>query len=817
MNPNTNYYKVIIASYLHDIGKLLRRWWQNRQWNKYKIAHAQQVNEFFQGNEFNEFWKDIWLIASLHHARDYTIYNFNWNTDQKKLCWCVYMADNISAIEREHKRIDESWYESATNNIKQIWLSSIFENILKPDLSFKYWYLPKSLNELDLQSMIPEKRWYEKHNFDEFILSNLTITWVQSWFETLKTGFIKDLKKLISDSSLNEKSEDEHFSQFISKLDILLQNYFTMVPSDAYTSIWDISLYDHTKLVVAISTILYKWWYMDKEYKYENKEYSDTNKVLMEECWIIAWDFPSIQKYIFNGILKQTDIAKRLRARSLIIQLLNEAVIEYILEKFNLPRANVLLNAWWKFVILSPKIDSIDNICDEINKYFIQTNNWNIKINLIYKKFLFKDIFDKNEQAEGVKSTFESIFKELAKNKSKIYSKENLKLLFKNQSVDNWKVLCKYCGQNYYQWDDENAEKKCNLCEKEIILWWSIVSKDSICLKYKDDNWNFQFDRTNDSWNLKIIFNNWDYSKIWDSRWIWKSINLYVPSDHRWITKSFGEISDNYLCMVKWDVDFMSIILKFWFGKIYSVSRLVQFSRFLELFFGKYSAEFLKNEHKDTYTVFSGWDDFIFVVPFQDRKKFIQDYYTKFEEFVAKNQNIHFSIWLSMFKDKTPFRFVDDYTEKILKAAKTSSKKYVASDSTKCSVKWIWFYESTYSIPYEWLPNIDNSLQLEWEIWDKWMSYSGLYSVYIEFINMSKILNSWNFSHKYVQYWSKLIYMVTRNVKDKNQKELIIKDLKELIWNIQLEKESINKRKVKINKLLIKIIDKIYTNRNKWR
>jgi CRISPR-associated protein Csm1 len=70
-----------------------------------------------------------------------------------------------------------------------------------------------------------------------------------------------------------------------------------------------------------------------------------TSEVQKESISLLAGDFPSIQSYIFDGITKSKNLAKRLRARSFIVQILNEAVIEFLLDKLKLPRANILINA----------------------------------------------------------------------------------------------------------------------------------------------------------------------------------------------------------------------------------------------------------------------------------------------------------------------------------------------------------------------------------------------------------------------------------------------------------------------------------------
>ncbi|MBQ7074991.1 hypothetical protein IJM86_08380 [bacterium] len=68
--------------------------------------------------------------------------------------------------------------------------------------------------------------------------------------------------------------------------------------------------------------------------------------------------------------------------------------------------------------------------------------------------------------------------------------------------------------------------------------------------------------------------------------------------------------------MLKGDIDMMGLLFKHGFeyetkggkekGKsIYSVSRIVQLSRMLELFFGKYLQNCLQYQFENVYTVFS--------------------------------------------------------------------------------------------------------------------------------------------------------------------------------------------------------------------
>jgi len=48
-------------------------------------------------------WKHIAKIASYHHQKDYSHFKNELNEEDRFIAWCIYMADNISAKERNEK------------------------------------------------------------------------------------------------------------------------------------------------------------------------------------------------------------------------------------------------------------------------------------------------------------------------------------------------------------------------------------------------------------------------------------------------------------------------------------------------------------------------------------------------------------------------------------------------------------------------------------------------------------------------------------------------------------------------------------------
>ena len=470
---------------------------------------------------------------------------------------------------------------------------------------------------------------------------------------------------------------------------------------------------------------------------------------------------------------------------------MNESVIEYICYKLWLPRANVLMNAWWKFVILTWKIEKgeIKKVKHSINQFLIDKYDGNVRFALISQEKKISELFP-HENSMNVQDVFSWLFDALSHEKYQLYDTGNLKSLFVSKSVSG-KVVCNLCGLYYADQEEENWNACCENCKREKELWEKIVKESC--------EWVFLRYHNNDEFDFSIDFDWWDNNELfvqWNS-WklnkqsipmIAKSINLYVPKD--WdSTKEFEKIASkkkNYLCMVKWDIDSMWLLFKHGFdyatngwievanNTIYSVSRLVQLSRMMELFFWKYLKNEIEIEFPDVYTVFSGWDDFVFIVPFTDRFRFIKAISEKFENFVAKNKHVHFSLWLSIFKDKTPFSQVDDITENLLKAAKRKVKETIASEKQfkeywldTLSTRWICIYDDRIVFTPKEVENYVEKLKLNWLMDQWWMTDTMLYTLYTQITQMYEILEDMekNWSQNRAQYlhlWSRIFYMLKR-------------------------------------------------------
>ena len=808
-----------LASLIHDVWKLFQRGWDKRKLNKYSTAHSEVMYEFIEENTTKESqWIEIAKIASYHHSTDFSKFKNNLSDESKFLAWCIYMWDNISSSERiKNEEKNEKIGKQPIVNI----FSEIFENINQDKVDKHY-----------KASTIDEK-------LDNIIFNNVKSNETTN-FSKLSQDFKEEFKQVLKED-VDETT--------IDKVDILLQKYFTFVPSDSFQNIPDISLYDHSKTVAMFSKILYNF-YKDKKVPYSVK----TEKIMKEvEVNLIWWDFASIQKYINNNI-STSYITKILRAKSFSVQLLQEAILQYVLDKFNLTRTNVLISAWWKFIALSNNkksslfdenmINLVKEIETEINNYLFE--NWFkwVKFILSTKQDIVLDDIINNFQDILVNE--ENWLYTKINNRKHIYSKENFEKIFFSKNLAKWynREPCQICKVNQVL---NNNDKICDNCQNYIRLWQKLVKdfkKDKkIEIIYQNNN---KFIYRLDFWNniksdkkLRILLNNWDYKEVL-SKWktIVKSVNLQVPISEQDDTKikTFEEIKwdSNYLVMVKWDVDLMSFLLKCWFNKNktnkdekesnYTISRILTFSRLLDLFFWDKLEKIINDKFKSVYTVYSWWDDFVFIVSFNEFEDFITSLYDSFYKF-THNSTLHFSLWLWIFKDKTPIKYINQYTEELLwnakKKAKQKIRKYTIGD---LSYSWISIFNSYNTF-------VLNNKEIDWDyntevisiFYDvdlEWL-YRGrdtnaktlLYKTYITLKQMYEILNQdkkdlW----QYVLLWARLLYLISRAIWNTNKntnkwvllKNLLdkLKNIVEDVWNIDNKKQSIVNMLVKLEYLI---------------
>jgi CRISPR-associated protein Csm1 len=129
------------------------------------------------------------------------------------------------------------------------------------------------------------------------------------------------------------------------------------------------------------------------------------------------------------------------------------------------------------------------------------------------------------------------------------------------------------------------------------------------------------------------------------------------------------------LSTLKGDVDNLGIIFQSGLGDDTSFSKTAALSRQINAFFTVYLPWLCQTEYPNTYTVFAGGDDFFLIGPWLSQIKLASKMRQAFQEYVARNPEVHFSAGISTTKPGLPITQLGEMAEKALEQAKGHNPK----------------------------------------------------------------------------------------------------------------------------------------------
>ncbi len=723
MPENQTLEKIVLAALLHDIGKFAQR--ARHHYSKdlesdYLPSYKGQSSHWH--GLYTDYFIDYELplpdglvnakseiarLAAIHH---------NPHPDNC-MEMCIAIADRLSAGTDRIKTEDSE----ASPNFRESRLISIFDEIELLDHEFKppgqYFY---HLEQLDTAT---------KHIFPE-------------------TG--KPLEKadeyaaLFEDFLLETHQLDKQlpFHLYLGSLVALLEKYLWAIPSSAYGTLADISLFDHSFTTAGIAQALFV--YQQEAKKGAPPQENDTE----EKFILLNGDLSGIQKYIFD-INKNSGkgLAKLLRARSVYLQTLTRSVILSLQQRTGLHSVCRLIDTGGKFLILLPNTPRIRQKLETFN-LDIQTHfrshmkglltlplNWDVC--LTQQDFTLEKFQAKLDDASD------------ALNRAKL---KKLNATFNQGPVEEAGYdereggNCRYCGihavdpeaTQAFNRDEEQGLDICQTCYQQIACIGANLPQkaymmysnqgevplfDNICLSLKDGPPK-QLDRclyieTFESDNRFPVSRITRYTPVIteeemaDKDWfdiIKKQAENEETSFDAGDTKTFSLIAEKsrkqpkgegltgrpLLGFLKADVDNLGFIFSLGLGDRLSVSRLANLSRMIDLFFSGYLVEHIKNKYPDIYVVFAGGDDLFLIGPWNTIISFAIDLREKFADFCAHNPDITLSAGILPAKPRLPVRKAAEQVEAQLEDAKKFERGGRGKDAVRFlgqSLEWGEFQE----------------------------------------------------------------------------------------------------------------------------
>ncbi len=466
----------------------------------------------------------------------------------------------------------------------------------------------------------------------------------------------------------------------------LLWKYTWCIPSAAYKHEPDVSLFDHLKTTAAIAGVLYL---------HHRESPSDALTFDTPAFCLIGGDISGIQSYIFNVLSQQGRIAKRLRARSLFVQLLSEIASHKVLRSFGLPLCNIIGSAGGNFYILAPNVKNAGDVIRALQREF---DTWTMKhlqselsISLAHVVVSGTDLAefsqvltDKLKPAlnTGKYQQFRSVLSDGGKWRTADFLLPEV--------IEGDDKACSGCRRRPRVEQDRNEENLCQRCLADIDIGRSLPHAKYLAFFDKPGEYEI-FGNSFELWSaddLRVRQNAEPYLilSLNDSEMKlpvigFKYLATHIPMSHGSQPLTFDSIADKsggdkLLGYVKADVDNLGDIIRKGFRVSRpSISRFSAFSAMLEIFFSGYLQTRLVSEYADMYTIFSGGDDFFVVGPWDHAIEFARNVKAAFSDFCGQNPDMKFSAGVKLAKPHEPLSFCSVKVDENLEAAKRAEGK----------------------------------------------------------------------------------------------------------------------------------------------
>lgn len=688
---------VKFASLLHDIGKFYQRMDNQGSGKKAYDSKYDELSKSDYGENgahgkwsadfVSKFYDDeVENLVLYHHNPSKSI--------AENLCRIVQKADHHSSSERNESETEQKVLESP--------LISIFSRINDSN----EYYIP--LKELDIDDSIYPKEYKDMSGYN-----------LQPDYKTLWARFVNEFEKINSND----------FDTVLA----LIKKYASTIPSAAYKSVSDVSLYDHAKTTAALATCMYLYSLEDKLLKTKNSQ----NVYL-----IINGDISGIQKFIYKISTPeeaQSGMSKRLRGRSLYLTLLSEAVTSRIIADLNLNVSNVIFCGGGRFTIVAPNTDKVkkalDDIRNDLNNFFIEKFNAELYLSLVTKEACGDDL-----------TNFGDIIKQLdiklnSDKKHKFVG--NLDKVFEIENKVNYDKLCPVCGNKL----DKNTDDICFECQDHEELGQKAANANYI-IKYNAD---FEIDdssfyadflktgyifKRSDKDVLDIVKTNPDVKftvyKLNDTNFL--NLAKEIKSDN--VSFDFKFLGNNVpnikgkplyfqhlaqiskgadkLGILKMDVDNLGTIFSDGFNHLdkgASISKISSLSFYMDVFFSgvintlvnkyrvyispdglenyeeikldfdgdiksvyKADSDSLNNSTSTIYINYSGGDDLLVLGPYDDIINFANDFRNEFKKWTAQNPSVNISAGITIVGAKFPIGKAADMAEEFLESSKNCGR-----------------------------------------------------------------------------------------------------------------------------------------------
>lgn len=218
----------------------------------------------------------------------------------------------------------------------------------------------------------------------------------------------------------------------------ILEDTLSYVPSStAKGEVCDISLFDHVKITAAVASSLLR--YMQQHGIADYKNFCCTRGLenrKKDTLLFISADFSGIQKFIYRV---QTKGAMRmLRGRSFYLAMVMEHIIDEILEKLSLSRANLIYSGGGHFYMMADNSEETKEVLEDafrsVNDRLLHDYGTSLYVAAGWVPFSAEELLPGKERKDNI---FRRVNRVIAEKKQSRYSAEAIAQMIDEDSALN--------------------------------------------------------------------------------------------------------------------------------------------------------------------------------------------------------------------------------------------------------------------------------------------------------------------------------------------------------------------------------------------
>ena len=407
--------KLVVGSLLHDIGKVVYRGGDGRN-------HSTSGYEFLKDQAKIED-TEILNCVKYDHGKD--INNAEIAVDD--IAYITYYADNVAAFtDRREAAVQEEGFD------KSIPLDSVF-NILNGNHGKCHYAMlvlnPKEEINYPTEEMVS----MDKHFY-----------------------------KTVVDNIMNNLLGIELKEEYVNSLLSVLEANLSYIPSStSKRELADISLFDHVKITAAVASCVEQYLKEQNETNYREILFQNTKTTYEKEMFLLySMDISGIQKFIYS--ISDKGALKGLRARSFYLEIMMEHVIDELLEKLSLSRANLIYTGGGHCYMLLPNtkevLQTLDSYEKQVNQWLLETFDISLYIACGYAVASANNL--RNVPEGSYSELYQEISKMLSEKKAHRYGADVIQYL--NKKKRDGERECSVCRRVAKV---SGTEKRCPICE----------------------------------------------------------------------------------------------------------------------------------------------------------------------------------------------------------------------------------------------------------------------------------------------------------------------------------------------------------------